>query len=88
MVKCTKLGQELPGLPFKPFDDELGQRIYDNISMQAWQMWLQDSVKYINTYRLDLADPAAQAFLRSQMEVYFGFKEGDLAQTAWTPQKP
>ena len=88
MVNCRKLGKELPGLPFKPFDDELGQKIYDEVSMQAWQMWLQDSVKYVNTYRLDLADKSAAAFMRKQMSIYFGFEEGDLAQTAWTPTAP
>jgi Fe-S cluster biosynthesis and repair protein YggX len=87
MVKCRKLGRELPGMPFKPFDDELGRRIYDEISMEAWQKWLNDSVKYVNTYRLDLADQNAQAFMRKQMAVYFGFEEGDLAQTAWIAPK-
>ena len=84
-VKCRKLGQELPALPFKPFEDDLGTRIYNEVSMQAWQNWLRDSVKYVNTYRLDLTDPSAQAFMRKQMSIYFGFEEGDLAQTAWVP---
>ena len=87
MVMCNKLKKELPGVPFKPFDDELGQKIYDQVSMEAWQGWLKDSVKYVNTYRLDLSDARAQKFMREQMEVYFGFKDGDLAQTAWTPEK-
>jgi Fe-S cluster biosynthesis and repair protein YggX len=81
------LGKELPAMPFKPFNDELGQRIYDEVSMEAWQGWLKDSVKYVNTYRLDLADKSAAAFMRKQMAIYFGFEEGDLAQTAWTPTK-
>ncbi len=85
IVHCKKLGKDLPGLPFRPFDDELGKRIYDEVSMEAWQMWLRDSVKYVNTYRLDLGDPTAQAFMRKQMSIYFGFEEGDLAQTAWVP---
>jgi len=87
-VKCRKLGQDLPALPFKPFEDELGTRIYNEVSMQAWQMWLKDSVKYVNTYRLDLTEPSAQAFMRKQMSIYFGFEEGDLAQTAWVPPPP
>jgi hypothetical protein len=45
-------------------------------------------VKYVNTYRLDLTDKNAQAFMRTQMAIYFGFQEGDLAQTAWTPEPP
>ena len=39
IVKCIKLGQELPGIVYKPFNNELGQRIYDNVSQQAWMMW-------------------------------------------------
>jgi Fe-S cluster biosynthesis and repair protein YggX len=87
IVHCRKLDKDLPGLPFKPFNDEMGQKIYDEVSMEAWQMWLRDSVKYVNTYRLDLTDKSAQAFMRKQMAVYFGFEQGDLADTAWTPQK-
>jgi Fe-S cluster biosynthesis and repair protein YggX len=88
MVMCRKLGKELPGLPFKPVQGELGEKIYAEISMDAWKMWLQDSVKFVNTYRLDLTTKDAQAFMRKQMEVYFGFAEGDMADTAWTPPKP
>ena len=88
MVNCRKLGKELPGLPFKPFADDVGRLIYDEVSMEAWQMWLKDSVKYVNTYRLDLTDKNAQAFMRKQMLVYFGFEQGDMATTAWTPEAP
>jgi Fe-S cluster biosynthesis and repair protein YggX len=88
MVKCRKLGKELPGLTFKPLAGELGERLYAEISQDAWQMWLKDSVKYVNTYRLDLTDGRAQMFMRTQMAIYFGFQEGDLAQTAWTPEPP
>lgn len=87
IVHCRKLDKDLPGLPFKPFDDEMGQRIYDEISMEAWQKWLQESVRYVNTYRLDLADPKAQEFMRKQMAIHFGFEQGDLAATAWVPPK-
>ncbi len=88
IVHCRKLGQDLPGLPFKPVVGELGDRIYNEVSMDAWKMWLQDSVKFVNTYRLDLTTKEAQGFMRRQMEIYFGFAEGDLADTAWTPPKP
>jgi len=87
-VHCRKLGKDLPALPFKPVAGELGERIYNEVSMDAWKMWLQDSVKFVNTYRLDLTTKEAQAFMRKQMEVYFGFAEGDMAETAWTPPKP
>jgi Fe-S cluster biosynthesis and repair protein YggX len=71
MVKCVKLSQELPGLPFKPFDDELGQRIYDNVSMDAWLRWLEHSKMIVNEYRLDLTQKQAHDILRQQCEQFF-----------------
>ncbi|MCA9688973.1 MAG: oxidative damage protection protein [Myxococcales bacterium] len=84
-VFCKKLKQELPGLPFKPFQSEFGKLLFDNVSMQAWQMWLQESPRYVNTYRLDLASKEGREFMEQQMRVFFGFEEGDLAETAWRP---
>jgi Fe-S cluster biosynthesis and repair protein YggX len=84
-VFCKKLQKELPGMPFKPFTDDLGQQLYDNVSMQAWQMWLQESPRYINTYQLDLGSEQGREFLRNQMKIFFGFEDGDLADTAWRP---
>lgn len=84
-VFCKKLQQELPGMPFKPFTDEFGQLLYENVSMQAWQMWLKESPRYINTYQIDLQSAQGQQFLRDQMKVFFGLAEGELAETAWRP---
>lgn len=86
MVMCKKLGQELPGMRRAPYKNELGQRIYNEISQQAWEQWLQDSVKFINTYRVDLASVEGQKFMMKQAAIYFGFEEGDAAETAWTPK--
>lgn len=88
LVMCKKLGKELPGLAKPPYKNELGQRIYEEISKEAWDMWIRDSVKFINTYRVDLTSPEGQKFMFDQAAVYFGFKEGDLAQTAFTPEQP
>jgi Fe-S cluster biosynthesis and repair protein YggX len=85
MVQCRKLGKELPGLAKPPFKNELGKRIYEEISKEAWEQWLKESVKYINTYRVDLASNEGQQFMMKQIAVFFGFEEGDLAATAWTP---
>lgn len=85
MVKCVKYGIELPGIPFKPFPTELGQLIFDNVSMRAWQAWLKESPRYINTYRLDLQTQEGREFLEQQMRVFFGFETGELADTAWRP---
>jgi Fe-S cluster biosynthesis and repair protein YggX len=87
-VHCRKLGKDLPGLDRPPYKNELGKRIFEEVSKEAWQMWLQDSVKYINTYRVDLASPEGQKFMFKQAAVYFGFEEGELASTAWSPPAP
>ena len=71
MVKCVKLSRELPGVKWKPWEDELGQRIYDNVSQEAWLMWLEHSKMLINEYRLDLMSARAKATLREQCEAYF-----------------
>jgi Fe-S cluster biosynthesis and repair protein YggX len=86
IVNCRKLGKPLPGLARPPYKNELGKRIYEEVSKEAWDQWLQDSVKYINTYRVDLASPEGQQFMFKQVAIYFGFEEGDLAQTAWVPK--
>ncbi|MBZ5711049.1 oxidative damage protection protein [Nannocystis pusilla] len=86
-VHCKKLQQDLPALPFKPFPNEFGQLLYDNISLQAWQMWIRESPKFINTYRLDLQSKEGREFLEKQMRIFFGFEEGDLADTAFVPRE-
>jgi Fe-S cluster biosynthesis and repair protein YggX len=89
MVKCRKLGRELPGLSRPPYRNELGKRIYEEVSKEAWDEWIKHSVRYVNTYfgpgRLDMASKEGQDFLFKQAAVFFGFEEGDLAQTAYTP---
>ena len=87
IVHCKKLDQDLPALPFKPFPNEFGQLLYDNISLQAWQMWIRESPKFINTYRLDLQSKEGRDFLEKQMRIFFGFEEGDLADTAFVPRE-
>ncbi len=70
-VFCIKLGKELEGLDEPPQPDELGQRIFENVSKEAWKMWLSHQIMLINEYRLNLADPKANQFLDEQMEQYF-----------------
>ena len=62
-------------MPFKPFNNELGQRIYDNISMEAWKMWLEHSKMIVNEYRVDLTSPAGRELLFEEAERFF-FGEG------------
>jgi Fe-S cluster biosynthesis and repair protein YggX len=83
-VHCRLLKKDLPGLERPPYKNELGKRIFEEVSKEGWQQWLKDSVRFINTYRVDLATSDGQKFMLKQCAVYFSFEEGDLAQTAWT----
>ena len=91
IVHCRKLGKDLPGLSRPPYKNELGRRIYEEVSKEAWEQWLKDSVRYVNTYfgsrpgQLDITTPEGQAFMFKQVAIYFGFEEGQLADTAFTP---
>ena len=60
MVMCVKFGRELPGLEKPPFPGELGQRIFEHVSQQAWDMWPAQSTLIINHYGLNMADPEAR----------------------------
>jgi Fe-S cluster biosynthesis and repair protein YggX len=85
MVQCVKLGRELPGLNRPPFGGPLGQRVFENVSQQGWQLWQQQSTLLINHYGLNLRDPAAQKFLMEQMEEFF-FGEGAQMPADWIPE--
>ena len=85
-VQCVKLGHEAEGMPYKPFNDELGQRIYDSVSFEAWKLWLEHSKMLINEFRLDLVTPEAQALLRKQMEDFF-FGPGAQLPPGYVPPK-
>jgi Fe-S cluster biosynthesis and repair protein YggX len=86
IVHCRKLNKDLPGLARPPYKNELGQKLFDEVSREAWDMWLKDSVKFINTYRVDLAAPEGQKVMLEQCAIYFGYQKGEQAGTAWTPQ--
>ena len=77
LVMCRKLGRELPGLETQPFAGDLGQRIYDQISAEAFEHWQTHAKTLISSYRLNLAEQGARDFLREQMEDFFF---GDQAQ--------
>jgi len=87
LVHCKKLKQELPGLAKPPFPNALGQEIFENVSKEAWDLWLKESVRYINTYHVDLSSKQGQEFLVKQLRVWLGLEDGALAATAWTPPK-
>ncbi len=75
-VNCVKLKKEAEGLDRAPYPGELGQKIFDNVSKEAWQQWLRHQTMLINEYRLSPVDPKARTFLEEQMEKFF-FEEGE-----------
>lgn len=74
-VHCIKLEKEAEGLDFPPYPGDLGKKIYESVSKEAWQMWLSQQTMLINEYRLSLADSKSQQFLKEELEKFF-FGEG------------
>ncbi len=75
-VQCVKLEREAEGLERPPYPGELGQRIYEQVSAEAWQLWLQQQTMLINEHRLSPIEPQAREFLEKEMEhFFFGPKE-------------
>lgn len=75
MVQCVKLGREAEGLDSPPFPGELGQKIFENVSKEAWELWKGHMTMIVNEYRLSMANPEAQKILMEQMDQFF-FGEG------------
>ena len=84
MVQCVKLGREAEGLEEPPFDSELGQKIYNNVSKQAWQQWTEHQKMLLNEYRLQPWKKEHQEFLVQQMDAFF-FGEGSEAPKEYVP---
>lgn len=69
-VQCAKMGEELDGLDFLPFPGELGQKVYDTVSKEAWKQWLAQQTILINEYRLSSLDAKARSFLLEEMQKF------------------
>jgi len=84
-VQCAKLGKQAEGLAFAPYPGELGQRIFDSISQEAWQLWLNHQTMLINERQLSLIDPEARSYLEGEMDKFlFG---GDYDEiTGYVPE--
>jgi Fe-S cluster biosynthesis and repair protein YggX len=85
-VNCVKLGREAEGLEFAPWPGELGRRIYERVSKQAWQDWLAHQTLLINENRLSPLDPDTRKFLSAEMEKYF-FGSGAEKPAGYVPPK-
>ncbi|KAB2901136.1 MAG: oxidative damage protection protein [Dokdonella sp.] len=84
IVHCIKLGRDAEGLAFAPWPGELGQRIYAQVSKEAWGAWLAHQTMLINENRLNPLDPKARAFIAGEMEKYF-FGAGSAAPPGYVP---
>lgn len=71
MIQCHKLGREAPQLDKPPFKGELGARVFEQISKDAWRQWLEHSKMLINEYRLDLTSEQGQKIWMTECEKYF-----------------
>jgi Fe-S cluster biosynthesis and repair protein YggX len=86
-VHCVLLGREAEGLDRPPYPGELGQRIFNSVSREAWQRWVAHQTMLLNEYRLTPIDPKARQFLVAEMEKFF-FGEGAKRPEAYTPPPP
>jgi Fe-S cluster biosynthesis and repair protein YggX len=83
-VQCVYLKKEAEGLDFAPYPGELGKRIYDNVSKEAFELWKRHQTMLVNENRLNLADARARQYLARQMERFF-FGEGADQPTGFVP---
>jgi len=84
-VNCIKLGREAEGMDFAPYPGELGKRIFEHVSKEAWEGWKKHQTMLINEHRLSLADPQARKYLAEQTEAYF-FGAGAEKPAGFVPQ--
>jgi len=86
MVNCVKLGKEAEGLPAPTYPGELGQKIFEQVSKEAWQQWMTQQTMLINENRLSPINPEHRAFLEQEMEKFF-FGGGSDTPEGFTPPK-
>ncbi len=85
IVHCVKLKQDLPGLEEPPFDGEIGQKVYDHVSQQAWGLWMEHCKMLLNEYRLNPARREDQELIVRQLEAFF-FGDGAAPPPEFKPE--
>ena len=85
-VQCVKLGRELPGLDRIPWKGEIGKRVYEHVSKEAWRMWVEHSKMLMNEYRLNPLDPNSLKIMEQQMEEFF-FGQGSKLPDSYVPPR-
>ncbi len=84
MVQCVYLKKQAEGMTYAPYPGELGKRIYDNVSKEAFEAWKRHQTMLVNENRLNLADTRARQYLARQMEQFF-FGDGAEAPAGFVP---
>lgn len=84
MVQCLKLKQELPGLEFAPYPGDIGVKIWQSISKEAWENWMDVQTRLVNENRLNLADAMARKYLAEQMQEYL-FEDAYIEADGYVP---
>lgn len=79
------LGPGAEGLDYPPYPGDLGKRVFENVSKQAWQRWLEHQTILINEYRLSPIEPEARKYLETEMDKFF-FGEGSAAPKEYVPE--
>ena len=86
LVHCVKFQKDLPGLESLPWPGDLGQRIYEQVSAQAWKLWEERQKMILNEYRLMPWQKEAQELIAKQMEDFF-FSAGAALPPGYVPQQ-
>ena len=86
-VYCKKLNKEAQGLTTAPYPGQLGQKIYDTISVEAWTLWVAHQTTLINEYRLNLTEAASRDFLKTEMEKFLFGQGSDKPSGYQTPEE-
>lgn len=84
LIHCHKLKKEAEGLDFPPYPGELGKRVYQQISKEAWELWLGRQTMFINEYRLNMLEAKAREFLALEMEKFL-FSDEDNLPAGYNP---
>lgn len=84
MVNCVKLKREAPGLEFPPYPGDLGVKIWQSISQEAWAQWIDIQTRLVNENRLNLADARARKYLAEQMQLYL-FEDQAIEAQGYVP---
>lgn len=85
MIHCAKLNKEAEGLAVPPLPGEIGKKIYESISKEAWQLWLAHQTMLINEYRLSMIDPKSRTFLMQEMDKFL-FGPGSEKPAGYVPK--